>query len=151
MKIRILHVKGHSHNEFNDKAHNLATDTLKAQCAKLGLFKPIDITEDDNDEEMSLSIDRALKDPKAPYLVKNHKLYYIDKNAPVNQKLKLFIPKNKRKDILKVAHDNKLFGGHMGVKKTREKLSDYYWPGIGAYIEKYVPEKLPGLSIFQNT
>ena len=42
----------------------------------------------------------------------------------------LCLPQNRRAKVLKLAHDS-VFGGHMGEKKTRERIRlFFYWPGL---------------------
>ena len=49
----------------------------------------------------------------------------------------VLVPKNRRKTILSLAHEC-LFGGHMGAKKTGDRvLSCFYWPGVSGDIKNW--------------
>ncbi len=62
-------------------------------------------------------------------------LMYRDKRT---QKLKIFVPKTLRIDIMEANHDNWI-SGHMGQKRTSSRiLSKYFWPNIRKDIELYV-------------
>ena len=42
----------------------------------------------------------------------------------------ILVPKKLRRKVMEIAHDS-IFGGHMGVKKTEDRiLSKFYWPGM---------------------
>ena len=47
------------------------------------------------------------------------------------------VPVDLREEVIRTAHDS-VFGGHMGIRKTREKVANhFYWPGMGAEITRY--------------
>ena len=66
-------------------------------------------------------------------MVKNGVLYHIFKQPHVNNGKpvgQVMIPSPLRWQLMEVAHRS-ITGGHMGVKKTTDKiLSAFYWPGI---------------------
>ena len=50
----------------------------------------------------------------------------------------LCVPEGRRGHVLKLAHDS-VFGGHMGEKKTRERIRlSFYWPGLRRDVKEYV-------------
>ena len=52
---------------------------------------------------------------------------YVNQGQPLRQ---IVVPKELRKQLIEVGH-NSIVGGHLGVKKTADKiLSNFYWPGI---------------------
>lgn len=53
------------------------------------------------------------------------------------KKDKLYVPHNKRKALLAEAHDMPN-SGHGGVKNTKERLEELYWPNMDTEIETYV-------------
>ena len=70
-------------------------------------------------------------------MVSNELLYHQDKvkGQPVSQ---LCLPQGRRSRVLKLAHDS-VFSGHMGEKKTRERVRlSFYWPGLRQYVHDYV-------------
>ncbi|XP_035228920.1 uncharacterized protein LOC118201016 [Stegodyphus dumicola] len=49
----------------------------------------------------------------------------------------LVLPKSRRKDVLKLAHES-VFGAHMGIKKTKERIRyNFYWPNMNNDITEY--------------
>ena len=71
------------------------------------------------------------------FFMKNDVLYrqYVMSNGEiVNQ---IVVPKKYRYQIMHTAHDRP-FGGHLGNKKTRERiLNHFYWPGIFPDVAKF--------------
>lgn len=50
----------------------------------------------------------------------------------------LIVPSKYRSDLLQVAHENP-WSGHLGIKKTKERLlQEYYWPGCFRDVENHV-------------
>jgi len=74
---------------------------------------------------------------KGNFCLKNDRLYIKTfKNG--NSYLRLCVPKKFRDDILKAFHDD-VVSGHMGIKRTLEKIRKrYYWPKMGDQIYRYV-------------
>ena len=51
---------------------------------------------------------------------------------------RICIPKKLRIDILRLGHDNVLGGGHLGIKKTINRITkEFYWPNIYKEVKKY--------------
>lgn len=49
----------------------------------------------------------------------------------------LVLPKNRREEVLKLAHCS-IFGGHMGAKKTTERIRySFYWTGLSKDVRKF--------------
>ena len=64
-------------------------------------------------------------------------LFHNDKveGQPVSQ---LCVPHGRRSSVLKLAHDS-VFGGHMGERKTRERIRlSFYWPELRQSVHEYV-------------
>lgn len=138
MKIRCFHVKGHSNDVGNDAADSLARKTLENHIKRLGYARPIVVSEENWDEEIRELVDKSINNPNSPYIVSDNKLYYIDKSAQDDNRLRLYIPKQMRKKVLQLAHDDQLTGGHHGTKKTKQKLCHVYWPGMSLQVDDYV-------------
>ena len=63
-----------------------------------------------------------------------YRQYVMSNGEIVNQ---IVAPKKYRYQIMHTAHDRP-FGGHLGNKKTRERiLSHFYWPGIIPDVAKF--------------
>jgi len=99
-----------SHNELS---HEQMADTTLASCWKMA------------------------KEGKGGFVILNDVLYHKDKveGQLVSQ---LCLPQSRRVKVLKLAHDS-VFGGHMGKKKTRERIRlSFYWPGLRQSVHDYV-------------
>jgi len=80
---------------------------------------------------------KMAKEGKGGFVILNDVLYHKDKveGQPVSQ---LCLPQSRRVKVLKLAHDS-VFGGHMGEKKTRERIRlSFYWPGLRQSVHDYV-------------
>ena len=54
------------------------------------------------------------------------------------EKYQIIIPKGLTEIVLQQCHDS-VIGGHLGVRKTLEKVRQkYYWAGLFSYVEQYV-------------
>ena len=67
-------------------------------------------------------------------------LYRLYKHPYVNggKLLKqVMVPEKLRRPIMEVAHGS-IMGGHMGIKKTTDKIqSAFYWPGIQGDVTRF--------------
>ena len=74
------------------------------------------------------------------FVVKDRILYRAYKHPRVNDgKLirQVMVPQPLRRQLMKVAHDS-IMGGHMGVKKTTDKiLSAFYWTSVQGDVVRY--------------
>lgn len=86
---------------------------------------------------------------KAPTHILHDDIYYVGRDENGLERKRMLIPTKCRIKLLQIAHDNPKFGGHLGVKRTREKLADFYWPGIGKSVEEYV-KSCPVCQHFKN-
>ena len=71
------------------------------------------------------------------FLIKDDVLYrqYVRSNGEILHQI--VVPKKHRYQIMHTAHDRP-FGGHLGNKKTRERiLNHFYWPGIFPDVAKF--------------
>jgi len=87
-------------------------------------------------EDKSLDKFRHMNDAKTKGLqevsfeVNDGILYRVYKHPKVSEIRQVIVPQTLRRQVLNVAHDS-LFGGHLGIKKTRERiLASFYWPGL---------------------
>lgn len=140
LKLRCMHVKGHSGDIYNDQVDQLAYNTLRDSmptCLAITDPIPVDQTTDPfiDDIMNKLPNDELLK---RQYAIYDSMLYYIDQRLPQHKRYRLVVPKHLRLKLLMNAHDDQIFGGHYGVKKTKGKLQKYYWPSISHDIEDYV-------------
>uniref|UniRef100_A0A8C5PVW7 Gypsy retrotransposon integrase-like protein 1 n=1 Tax=Leptobrachium leishanense TaxID=445787 RepID=A0A8C5PVW7_9ANUR len=72
-----------------------------------------------------------------PYMIqKNDLLYQVVKQGEdvVEQ---LVVPKPYRRMVLDLAHGH-IMGGHLGIEKTKERISQrFFWPGLHADVKEY--------------
>lgn len=72
------------------------------------------------------------------YIMKENRMMYRVFTTVTDEVLKqVIVPSKFRKQILSLSHDIPL-AGHMGIKKTRERiLRNFFWPGIFEDTKKY--------------
>ena len=73
-----------------------------------------------------------------PYFMYKENVLYRRFKMPNGEIIdQIVVPEKYRKTIMEVAHDMP-FGGHLGNKKTRERiLNQFYWPGIFPTVAKF--------------
>lgn len=131
IKVLAIRLPGHSGIAGNEKADQLAKSELVA------LIRP---ENDNEDHEIRIILEQMESDDaiRDKYIYEDGKLYLISRDDKGKETRKLLITKSQRNVYLYFAHDNDMFGGHMGVKKTLSKLSRYYWPGMAQQVANYV-------------
>ena len=100
------------------------------------------------DESLAAMMEQAQTqrdvEPTTTYFLKEGVLFrrwlpptFQQKNAEWASVEQLVVPTKYRQGLLDVAHDGQ-FAGHMGVRKTVEKLTRlYFWPGITANVARH--------------
>lgn len=140
LNVKCLHVKGHSTDLNNLQVDQMARNVLITSL-HLGPITAQAPTINQEDDEEACQIKNNLEiDPSLgeKYAIVDNQLYYMDQNLPENHRYRLFVPKSHRNMLLRVAHDDPCYGGHLGHKKTKSKLIGYYWPKMGKDIETYI-------------
>ena len=62
---------------------------------------------------------------------------YVDSQPGTDTYLQIVVPVKFRQQVLKLAHES-ILGGHLGVKKTTEKiLMHFFWPGMHADVVRH--------------
>jgi ribonuclease HI len=138
IKIEWIHVRGHTDVPGNLRADHLARSLLDRQSEALKVFAarkhPVQI--DDPEIEQ---IKREIRDGKRNDLfVENESVFYVDPRMDGGYSKRLYVPQLSRRWLLELAHDNQVYGGHLGIKKTISKLTRFWWPGMSRDIEQYV-------------
>lgn len=126
--IEWIHVKGHGDSVGNNRADSLARGLLDAPrdviCALTA-----HVTNLQRDEPEILEVKKRVAAKIEPnFVVKDDVVYYIDKKVQDGDPRRVYVPKNSRQYLLRLAHDNGSFGGHLGIKKTHRKLCRFWWP-----------------------
>ena len=71
---------------------------------------------------------------KDSVLYRSYKHPYVNGGKPIRQ---VMVPTPLRRQLMEVAHGS-IMGGHMGVKKTADKIQKaFYWPGIQGDVSRH--------------
>ena len=77
------------------------------------------------------------RDNKVGFIISRGLLYHNDK-VEGQSICQLCVPECRRDRVLKLAHDF-VFGGHLGERKTRERIClSFYWPKLRYSVCQYV-------------
>lgn len=75
------------------------------------------------DKDCENYLEETRRNPESsPFVIQENLLH-----RKKGDSLKMVIPKRLRKFLLEMNHDNILYGGHLGIKKTLMKLNKYWW------------------------
>lgn len=138
LNIEWLHVKGHADNAGNIRADALAKSLLDKKPALLNCMS----TSTSSIQEESSEIEELKKQIKQNQVANlrtiDGTVYYMDPKLPDNSRKRIYVPKTSRHWLITLAHDDAMYGGHLGVKKTYRKLTRFWWPKIHNDVESYV-------------
>ncbi|GFW55104.1 hypothetical protein TNCV_262021 [Trichonephila clavipes] len=135
--------------ESADSSITFSNDENEAECGEDIFYVESDLDninfnsdytkmKDEQNNCDSLEKVRAeLKLNKGNFLLIDGLIYHRDKilNEPVMQ---LVLPRCRIDKVMKLAHES-VFGGHMGVKKTKERIKyNFFWPNMSGEIAEFV-------------
>ncbi|GFU21190.1 transposon Ty3-I Gag-Pol polyprotein [Trichonephila clavipes] len=135
--------------ESADSSLTFSNDENKAECGKDIFYVESDLDninfnsdytkmKDEQNNCDSLEKDCAeLKLNKGNFSLIDGLIYHRDKilNEPVMQ---LVLPRCRTDKVMKLANEC-VFGGHMGVKKTKERIKyNFFWPNMSGEIAEFV-------------
>lgn len=134
LEFRIVHVRGHSGDKYNELADKMAREALLNHtevCATI--YSPPELQQS-SDKELT-AIKQKLRQgiEVKSYFLKGEILWSRQPDGE-----KLVVPNSQRPILLNLAHNDPIYGAHYGIKKTRKKLEHYYWPGMGSDITNFV-------------
>lgn len=138
LDIEWCHVKGHSENIGNNRADMLARSLLDPKAATLCALTSNSHSIQGQDPEINdirKLIDRGLL-PDMETI--DNTVYFVDKKLPEGSQHRIYVPKKARHWLLTLAHDDQMYGGHLGIRKTFRKLVRFYWPRMHSEVEAYV-------------
>lgn len=138
LDIEWIHVKGHSDNIGNIRADTLARSRLDTKSAILYAITTNGSRLQQDDDEVIELKERIQRDEVRDFEVIDNIVYYIDRKLPENSQARLYVPKVSRHWLLTLAHDDVMYGGHLGIKKTYRKLTRFWWPKMHTEVESYV-------------
>lgn len=139
LQIEWIHVRGHGDNIGNIRADNLARAQLEQEYGAIChvISQPVCISYD-GDREIDDLKTKIRSGQAKDFTIYDNKIYYIDRKLPEGDCKRIYVPKKYRKELLRLAHDNPLYGGHLGIKKTHRKLISYWWPKMHQDVELYI-------------
>lgn len=138
LDIEWCHVKGHSDNIGNNRADMLARSLLDQKSATLYALSDDSSSlqnEDPEVEDIKKLINRGMLHEME---IINNVVYFIDRKLPEASQHRIYVPKRARHWLLTLAHDDQMYGGHLGIRKTFRKLIRFYWPRMHQEVESYV-------------
>ncbi|GFW46538.1 hypothetical protein TNCV_1936081 [Trichonephila clavipes] len=140
-------------NDKNNKKENeiftFSNDENEAECGKDIFYVESDsdninfnsdstkMKDEQNTCDSLEKVRAELKLNKGNFLLIDGLIYHRDKilNEPVMQ---LVLPRCRIDKVMKLAHES-VFGGHMGVKKTKERIKyNFFWPNMCGEIAEFV-------------
>ncbi|GFW30363.1 integrase catalytic domain-containing protein [Trichonephila clavipes] len=143
--------------ESADSSITFSNDENEAECGKDIFYVESDsdninfnsdytkMKDEQNTYDSLEKVRAELKLNKGNFLLIDGLIYHTDKilNEPVMQ---LVLPRCRIDKVMKLAHES-VFGGHMGVKKTKERIKyNFFWPNMSGEIAEFVqlrkPEKI---------
>lgn len=137
LDIEWLHVKGHSTDPGNIRADALARSLLDSKPALLNALSSTEDVQQDDLDIISLKESIRQNDRQDMKII-DDQIYYIDPKLPEGSQQRIYVQKSSRHFLLNLAHDDSMYGGHLGIKKTYRKLISYWWPRMHQDVESYV-------------
>lgn len=138
LEIEWLHVKGHADNTGNIRADLLARSLLDTKAKLLNGIISSQYKLQENNEEINELKEQILEGTVNNLQIIDDIVYYIDHKLPENSNRRIYVPKDSRYWLLNLAHDDIMYGGHLGIKKTYRKLTRFWWPQMHQEVESYV-------------
>lgn len=138
LQIEWIHVRGHNGHPGNARADLLARSLLDKEAELL-----CSATLDGNniqasDEEVIRIKQRITSGEEKELILEGDVIYYVDKRLPEADQKRIYVPQSSRHWLLKLSHDDMMYGGHLGIKKTHRKLVKFWWPKMHQNIEAYI-------------
>lgn len=138
LKIEWLHVKGHANTPGNIRADLLARSVIDEDAAAICSVS-IGNKDIQGDDAEVTNLKKLISEGRAPgFVVEDDCLYRIDPKMGSGDPRQIYVPKSSVRYLLRLAHDNQMYGGHLGIKKTFGKLYKFWWPGKHKDVETYV-------------
>lgn len=143
LTIKVLHVKGHSQDPNNEKVDLMAKSVLENAIPLLFTSVRQLSLDQSNDPEIQNIRSQLLADPSAnKYEIFNDEVYYPDPSLPLENRYRKLVPSSQRQNCIRYMHDDPVYGGHLGRKKTMDKLKHLYWPNMQRDINDHIEKCL---------
>lgn len=137
LDIQWIYTRGHSDDPGNMEADRMARAVLETPISQMASFKHIDLQDQKLDPEIDTII-KNIGELSGKFIVEDNALYHLDGDPSQPATQRLVVPTSQRHLLMKLAHDDQLYGGHLGNRKTQRKLRDYWWPGMAKDVTAYV-------------
>lgn len=140
LNLVCTHNKGHAGDANNVKVDLMVRNELERTlptCLLIARTPEINQSEDKYIQDILEALKHNEK-TREQFIVDKGDLYYIDHNLPAHSRLRIVVPESSKHLLLKLAHDDPIYGGHLGRKKTKNKLIGYFWKGMQSDIDKYI-------------
>lgn len=138
LKIEWIHVKGHADNLGNIRADSLARAELDKNAEILCSAAEQARRVQDDSPEIEQVRKQIRQGERQGLIEEDGKIYFIDKRLPEQDQKRIYVPQESRGWLLKLAHDDPIYGGHLGIKKTHRKLIRFWWPRMHHDVDTYV-------------
>lgn len=139
LQIEWIHVKGHGDDLGNIRADTLARARLDSSSAVLAAVS-VDASQVQEGHAEIDQLKEQINEGRKPELVigEDGGVYFVDSRLPEENQRRIYVPTDARYYLLNLAHDDKLSGGHLGIKKTHRKLIRFWWPKMHRDVEHYI-------------
>lgn len=138
IQIEWIHVRGHSDTEGNIRADNLARSLLDPQAEQLCALVTCKHRVQQDDPEIEEIKIQLINGERNDLVLEDGQVYYVDPKIETGDPRRIYVPRLARPWLLELAHDNQVYGGHLGIKKTFSKITRFWWPGMLRDVELYV-------------
>lgn len=137
LEVEWIHTRGHSDDPGNDKADKMARAVLEKQPLKLFAFKRVTRETQEADPVLKIIISK-INDLSNTFQLKDGLLHYIQQGGEQPGLLRVAVQNDQRHLLLQLAHDDEVYGGHLGNRKTARKLCQFWWPGMSSDLKEYI-------------
>ncbi|KAG9508951.1 Myosin-M heavy chain, partial [Fragariocoptes setiger] len=138
LQIQWIHVKAHADTPGNIRVDLLARRLIDGQAETLCLAatsgdKLQQLSDDVEDLKSKIKLGKLEN-----FVLENDIVYYIDTKMPNADQKRVMFLERPVSGYLRLAHDDLLYGGYLGIKKTHRKLIQFWWPQMHQSVENYV-------------
>jgi ribonuclease HI len=137
LQIEWIHVKGHGESQGNIRADVLARSVIDEHSRAICSLMIGDRNIQPRNPEVAKLIAQIEAGERPDLLVEDGVVYRINPKVEEGDPRQTYVPEESRPYLLRLVHDNQMYGGHLGIKNTFNKLAMFWWPGKHRDVEKY--------------
>lgn len=115
----------------------MARSTLEPTTQTLLALKRIDLERKMEDPHLHAIIEAI--DKHGDFIIEDDALFHVkpgDSDSDLDKRLA--VPHDHRHSLLELAHDDQVYGGHLGNRKTIRKLKQFWWPRMTSDVKEYI-------------